>query len=472
MLFNSIQFFNFFVVVFVLYWAIPIQRLRTILLLGASYYFYMSWNAKLAAVVAGSSLIDYFLARALEASPARMRRKMYLAVSIVMNLGLLFYFKYMNFFLQSIAGLTHKDIPFLQIALPIGISFYTFEAISYMTDVYLKRTPAERDPIHFLLFITFFPRMIAGPIIRARNFLPQVKREKRFDIARFKLGLEFVIMGLYKKIAIADRMSWLVDPIYATPKDYSTAAMWVGSLAYSLQLYCDFSGYSDVAIGTAHMLGFKLPENFNMPYASRNLTEFWQRWHISLSTWLRDYVFLSLGGSRQSRLKMSINLLFTMTLCGLWHGARWTFVAFGFAEGVMILIHHQFRAFCKPRPQLRKFLRTNFGTGLRIIVTFSTSLVLPGILFRAQKFSDAAEVFKRLFVPSDGLMVRHPVGTWSLVFGMFVLIACHFIAESGLWKRIAPKLPPFTWGLGCAVALVLIFLLRTESQKAFIYFQF
>ena len=477
MLFNSTEFFVFFVVVFAAYWAVPSRRVKVILLLLASYYFYMSWNAKLAAVVAGSSLVDYFLGRALEDSAQQWRRKAFLTASIVMNLGLLFYFKYSNFFLQSMGDLLHRlgfggQIPVLKIVLPIGISFYTFEAISYMVDVYAKRTKAEQNPIHFLMFITFFPRMIAGPIIRARNFLPQLKREKRFDLGRFRLGFEYVLMGLFKKIAVADRMAYLVDPFYASPEKYSTAAAWIAVLAYSLQLYCDFSGYSDIAIGTAHMLGFKLPENFNMPYLSRNVTEFWQRWHISLSTWLRDYVFLSLGGSRQTRVKMSINLVITMTLCGLWHGANWTFVAFGFLQGLMLLTHHRFRDFCKPRHRLKSFLRTGLGVGLRIVVTYLCSIVFSGILFRSQNFHTVGVVFARLFVPGDGAMVRHPVGTWSLVFAFLILGVCHGVAETGYWKKIAPRLSPLTWGLGCSSVLVLIFLMRTVAQKAFIYFQF
>ena len=307
MLFNSVQFLIFFAVVFVAYWSVRIHWVRTLLLLVASYYFYMSWNAKLAAVVATSSLMDYFIARTIEASTGEWRRRRLLAMSIVMNLGLLFYFKYTNFFLESLGqllgrlGLEHH-MPFLEVILPIGISFYTFEAISYTVDVYHRHAEAEKNPLHFLLFITFFPRMIAGPIIRAKNFLPQLKREKKFSWARFDLGLQYVLMGLFKKMAIADRMSYLVDPVYQSPGQFSTGAVWVAVVAYSLQVYGDFSGYSDIALGTAHMLGFKLPENFNMPYMARNIAEFWRRWHISLSTWLRDYVFIPLGGSKGTYL--------------------------------------------------------------------------------------------------------------------------------------------------------------------------
>ncbi len=239
-----------------------------------------------------------------------------------------------------LAGLgVHGTMPVLDVVLPIGISFYTFEAVSYSVDVYARRVQAERNVIHFLLFITFFPRMVAGPIIRARNFLPQLKRTKRFDWARIELGVQYVVLGLFKKVAIADRMACLVDPVYASPEKYSTSAVWVAVLAYSLQIYCDFSGYSDIAIGTAHMLGFKLPENFNMPYLARNIGDFWRRWHISLSTWLRDYVFIQLGGSRGTLLKTAFTIMMTFALCGLWHGARWTFVAWGAIQGGLSVAH-------------------------------------------------------------------------------------------------------------------------------------
>ena len=477
MLFNSVQFLIFFAVVFAVFWLARMHQLRVLILLVASYYFYMSWNAGLAVLVAASSLVDYVIARMIQSSEDQRRRKLFVTASVVMNLGLLFYFKYMNFFLQSLqealerTGL-HHQMPILKVVLPIGISFYTFEAISYTVDVYLKRTEAEKNPLHFLLFITFFPRMVAGPIIRARNFLPQLNRNKRFSWMRFDMGLQFILMGLFKKMAIADRMSILADPVYQSPGQYSTSAVWVGALAYSLQLYGDFSGYSDIALGTAHMLGFKLPENFNMPYISRNIAEFWRRWHISLSTWLRDYVFLPLGGGRRSQSRMSINLVITMTLCGLWHGANWTFVAFGVVQGVMQLVHHRFRDFVKPRKKFKRFLQSGPGNLIRIIVTYLTVVVLPSVLFRSPNFQTAATVFYRLFVPQHGIMVRYPIGPWALVFTFAVMIFCHIAGEKKWWNKINMILPAPARGLGYALLLELIVTLAPETQKAFIYFQF
>lgn len=475
-LFNSVEFAIFFTVVFIIYWLIRSSELRAWFLLGASYYFYMSWNAQLAGVVACSSLADFLIAVAMDTDASERRRKMLLMLSIVMNLSLLFYFKYANFFLDSLHTLLaqfglHQRMPVLDVILPIGISFYTFEAISYTVDVYSRRAAAEKNPFHFLLFITFFPRMVAGPIIRAKNFLPQLRREKSFSWGRFELGLQFILMGLFKKLAIADRMSCLVDPVYQNPDHYCSGAAWVAVIAYSLQVYGDFSGYSDIALGTAHMLGFKLPENFNMPYISRNIAEFWRRWHISLSTWLRDYVFIPAGGSRGTQWKTSFTLFLTMTLCGLWHGAKWTLVGFGMVQGLMMITHRFFRHWCKAHPARTAFLETPWGVVSRVLFTYWTFIVSL-VIFRAADFRVALEMFHRMFTPQAGFSVRHPVGPWSLVFAFAVVAVSSVLVNSGDWKKMAGRLTPFAWGLAYTVILVLTFKLMPETQKAFIYFQF
>jgi alginate O-acetyltransferase complex protein AlgI len=475
-LFNSTEFLIFFLVVFGLYWAAPSRKLKILLLLAASYYFYMSWNKELALVVACSSMADFFIGIAMEKSESARRRKRLMQLSIMMNVGLLFYFKYTNFFLDSLHSLlerlgVHRTMPMLDVILPIGISFYTFEAISYMVDVYHGRTKAEKDPINFLLFITFFPRMVAGPIIRARNFLPQLGREKRFDVARFDLGLQYVLMGLFKKMAIADRMGWLVDPVYAYPARYTTGAVWIAVIAYSLQVYCDFSGYSDIAIGTAHMLGFKLPVNFDMPYMSRNISEFWRRWHISLSTWLRDYVFISMGGSRGTELKTAFTLMVTMVLCGLWHGANWTFVSFGVAQGLMLLVQRGFRLFCKARPRWKAFMETGGATVWSILFTY-WMFVLSLVLFRGPDFSKIAAIYRALFVPQHGVMVRDPVGPMSLAFTFTMVAIAHVTVESGLWKKMSARFSPPVWGLIYLLIVGAICMLVTPSVNKFIYFQF
>ncbi len=387
MLFCSREFLLFFAVVFALYWMLPWRRGRVWLLLTASFFFYASWNKGLAVLIGASTVLDYLLALGMERSAVSWRRKLLLGVSLTANLGLLCYFKYANFFLDSLAqalgaaGVT-TEFRTLEVILPVGISFYTFEAINYTVDVYRRRIRAERSLGDFMLFILFFPHLVAGPIVRARDFLPQVKRPKRWDWARLYLGTGYFLMGLVKKMAIADRMAEYADPVFADPSAYRSGAVLFAVLAYAVQIYGDFSGYTDMAIGTAHMLGYKLARNFHMPYLSVNVADFWRRWHISLSSWLRDYLFIPLGGSRGSGWQTTRNLLITMTLGGLWHGASWTFVFWGVLHGLFLIVHRVFRGFSERRPWLDWALGTLPGTLLRMLLTF-LCVAVGWVFFRA-----------------------------------------------------------------------------------------
>jgi alginate O-acetyltransferase complex protein AlgI len=474
MLFTSQKFVYFFAVVFAIYWSLPWRRVRVWLLLGASFYFYASWNQWLAALIGISTTMDYFIARAMEAGAWSRWRKQLLIVSIAANLGLLCYFKYANFFLRSLeealgaAGLSHS-LPVLKVLLPIGISFYTFEAINYTVDVYRGRIRAEPNLLHFMLFITFFPHLVAGPIVRARDFLPQIRRPKRWDWVRMELGLQFLIMGLFKKLALADRLALFVDPVFAEPASYATGAVWLAVLAYALQIYCDFSGYTDMALGTAHLLGYKLAQNFNLPYLATNISEFWRRWHISLSSWLRDYLFIPLGGSRGSKWQTNRNLLVTMTLGGLWHGANWTFIVWGLLHGVLLIVHRSWRTFCQGRPQLDKLLQTAPGSALCLTVTF-LSVSAGWVLFRATTFGTAVTIFQRLLMPHEGL--APPLRGDYLWVAAAVVALCSVLVQCGIWKRLAPRLPALALGLGYAVVIILIMLLIPDLGRAFIYFQF
>jgi alginate O-acetyltransferase complex protein AlgI len=507
-LFCTKEFLVFFLLVAGFYWGVPRHRWRVWLLVVASFYFYASWNAWLAVVICISTAVDYAVARLMETSRHEPTRKALLVTSLVMNLGLLASFKYANFFLASFRGLlaglgsavavpTFEQVlngaiarlnvvlgagdqrlalsPIEHVILPVGISFYTFEAINYTVDVYRRRIPAERNLGHFMLFITFFPHLVAGPIVRARDFLPQIRRRKRWSWPRLQLGVEYFLMGMLKK-AVADRLALLVDPVFAHGADgtlgavgYSTGMVWIAVLAYSIQIYFDFSGYTDMALGTAHALGFKLARNFDLPYISRNVSEFWRRWHISLSTWLRDYLFIPLGGSRGTSRETDRNLLLTMMLGGLWHGASWTFVAWGTLHGVYLVVHRRFVAFCEVRPRLTAFLDRPFGTALRGAVTFLT-VSLTWVFFRAQSFADARVIFTRLLLPRSGWGA--PPAAEILWVTLVVGAVCHLIAARRLTRPIFARVPPVLLGLGYSFVLITALVLTLEENKAFIYFQF
>ena len=474
MLFCSQEFLLFFLIVFGLYWAISHTRFRVYLLLAASFYFYSSWNQWLALIIVGSTIMDFLIAHALERSQRAGIRKALLLLSVSFNLGILAYFKYLNFFLDALfsslrlMGL-ETSIPSLEIILPIGISFYTFEAISYTADIYLRRIKAEKSLANFMLFILFFPHLVAGPIVRARDFLPQVSLHKRWSWMRMQFGAELFLLGLIKKLAIADRMAIIADPIVATPGAYGTVSVWLGVLAYSLQIYCDFSGYSDMAIGIAHMFGFKLGVNFRMPYLARNISEFWHRWHISLSSWLRDYIFISLGGSRGTRWLTYRNLMITMALGGLWHGASWPFVFWGVLHAVLLIGHRILRDLCERSIWLVRGLESYAGNGLRMAATFLV-VSLGWVLFRAPSMASALEVYRRMFMAVEGAVVPVSVIAFATTLGCIAL--AHLFGESGLWKRYSQRLPGEALSLGYAGMALAAALLAPASGKAFIYFQF
>jgi alginate O-acetyltransferase complex protein AlgI len=474
MLFCSYQFLVFFLVVFAVYWAMPWPRARVWWLLVASFAFYAAWNRWLACLIVLSTTIDYFLARAIESSRTPLVRRLLLTANIVGNLGLLCYFKYVNFFLDSLghalaaAGL-HASMPVLSVILPVGISFYTFEALNYMIDVYRGHARAERSLPHFMLFILFFPHLVAGPIVRARDFLPQVRRRKHWNWLRVQVGLQYVLLGVFKKLAIADRMAQFVDPVFANPDAYRTGVLWIAVIAYAVQIYCDFSGYSDIALGTAHLLGYRLSINFNLPYLAPNIAEFWRRWHMSLSSWLRDYLYIPLGGNRHGRIRTACNQLITMTLCGLWHGASWNFVLWGFVHGWWLAGHHMFRDFCKTRPRLDRLLQSRAGTALRVAGTFG-GFLLTWVLFRAADVGSALGMLHRMFTPHPGLGEPIHVTGWA---GLLAIVALgHWLGANDRWRRVVGALPAPALGVGYALLLMLALVLAPNNGQAFIYFQF
>jgi alginate O-acetyltransferase complex protein AlgI len=496
MFFCSWSFAQFFTLVFVVAWLVPWRRLRWSVplpggrppwvlrgdevrvwwLTGASFWFYASWSKRLALLICATTLLDYGIGLALErATRPRLRRGLLLA-SITSNLGMLVFFKYCNFFLDSLqtalaAAGVHASLPVLRLLVPVGISFYTFEAINYVVEVYRGRVRAERNPVHLLFFVLFFPHLISGPIVRARDFLPQIRRSKRWSWPRCQLGVEYFLLGVLKKLVVADQLALYADPVFADPTAFCTAANWLALVAFSLQVYCDISGYSDMALGLAHLLGYKLTRNFDMPYAATSIADYWRRNHISLSTWLRDYLFIPLGGSRGSERQTCRNYMITMTLGGLWHGASWNFVLWGALHGVLLSANRALRSFCAARPRVDALLQSAAGTLLRRAVTL-LCLVQGFVLFRAVGFGTAATMLGRLWVPADGAGVSHPLGTrffWWAIAGalLFNVAGCR-----GWWPRLRLLLPAPVVGCACGLFLVLCMALAPMDARLFIYFQF
>jgi alginate O-acetyltransferase complex protein AlgI len=476
--FNTQAFLTFFAVVFALYWLIPRRwpLARIWLLIVASFHFYAAWSKDLAFLVTTTTLADYVFGRLMDSSQRKRFRLGVMLASITMNLGVLCYFKYRGFFLNelydSLIAIGYNPgygkIDIANIIIPFGISFYTFEAISYAVDVYKRKIAAEKSLPRFLLFILFFPHLVSGPIVRAGDFLRQTRRPKRWNWVRVQIGVQLFLMGAFKKMAIADRMAMFCDPIFKDPTAFSTGACWMAVIAFALRIYCDFSGYSDMAVGLAQLFGYKLTNNFNMPYIATNVSDFWRRWHISLSSWLRDYVFIPLGGSRGSRWMNYRNLMITMTVGGLWHGAAWGYVVWGMVHGLILVIHKLFEDFCERRPRLDDALRTPFGTIFRIAITFAF-VSLCWVLFQPE-FGKALTMYRQLFSLSLGNSL--PLSNRSLWWTVVFVAICHMLVRSGAWQRIHARLPAPILGIGYALCLCTAMILAPDTGTTFIYFQF
>ena len=337
MLFNSFAFAMFLPVVFIIYWVLP-KKFQWIVILISSYYFYMSWNVKYVFLILLTTMVSYVTAVLLEKEESSRLRKLYLAAAFFVCLSVLFFFKYFNFVSESIAAVVQQFSvsysPFMiNVLLPVGISFYTFQTLAYVVDVYRGGVKAEHHLGKYAAFISFFPQLVAGPIERTENLLPQIKRENIFDYGQASYGLKLMAWGFFKKIVVADTLAVYVDTVYNNLQNYKGMVLAIATVFFTIQIYCDFSGYSDIAVGCAKLFGINLMSNFKSPYFSFSVKEFWSRWHISLSTWFRDYVYIPLGGNRVSRRRHGLNLLVTFLVSGLWHGAAWTYVIWGGVNG-------------------------------------------------------------------------------------------------------------------------------------------
>lgn len=404
MLFNSFEFLIFFPIVVLLYFIVP-KKTRYIWLLVSSYYFYMCWNAKYALLIAISTIITWLSGLLLSKFKSKGAKRATVAASFVSNLAILFFFKYFDFVLDNLnrilsyAGVELISNPF-DILLPVGISFYTFQALSYTVDVYRGDVEAERNPLRYALFVSFFPQLVAGPIERSKNLLTQLKnvdKIKVWNYDRIVSGLILMIWGLFQKMVIADRLSILVDNIFYKSTIYGTIELVLGAVAFALQIYCDFGGYSTIAIGAAKVMGFELMENFNTPYFATSIQDFWRRWHISLSSWFRDYLYIPLGGSRCSRIRKYFNLMVTFLVSGLWHGAAWRYIVWGGLHGLYQILGDIFKPVREKIVNVLRVDKEAFSYKLgQILITFSLT-TFAWIFFRAGSLKMALQYIERMF---------------------------------------------------------------------------
>ena len=466
MLFSSPKFFVFFAVVLGILLLARSNGFKKAVLLGASYFFYGYWDYRFVALLAGMTIVNYAVGLKIE-STLNAEKKRWLITGITFNLLVLGFFKYFNFFIDSInpaLNALNLNLSNLQIILPIGISFITFEVISYTTDIYRGTGKSAKTIWDFALLVAFFPHLIAGPILRSSQFLPEIQKRIHINLDNFSDGAQIFLLGLVRKVVIADRLALFVDQVFKQPADYSTITLWLAIVAYAIQIYCDFCGYSDMAIGTAKILGFEIPKNFDVPYISRSITEFWRRWHISLSNWLRDYLYIPLGGNRQGKVRQYCNLMIVMLLGGLWHGASWNFVIWGGLHGGALAVH---KLYSDALPKERKLTAWYYQLFAGII-TF-LFVCLTWIFFRSPDFSTSMFMFQKLFCIVD------PVGanwfTTSMAIAVPTLILTdYFGARLNQGVRLSlsslPGLCMFFF-----VAFGVLFL-APDHPAPFIYFQF
>ncbi|MGS2725324.1 MBOAT family O-acyltransferase [Psychroserpens sp. BH13MA-6] len=482
MLFNSLDFAVFLPIVFLLYWLVIPKKAtaQNSLLLIASYVFYGWWDWRFLFLIAFSSLVDYFIGIHLHKSTSKIGRKYLLWISVAVNLGLLMFFKYYNFFAESFVEAftlfgTALSLDSLEIILPVGISFYTFQSLSYSIDVYRKKMTPTKDWVSFLCYVGFFPQLVAGPIERAGHLLPQFYKLRLFNYEQATDGLRQMLWGFFKKVVVADNCARYVVLIFNDAESLSGSTLLLGAILFSFQIYGDFSGYSDIAIGSAKLFGFDFKQNFRVPYFSRNIAEFWRRWHISLSTWFRDYLYIPLGGSRGSKVKSIRNIFIVFIISGLWHGANWTFVFWGFLHALFFLPLFMVNA-------NRKYLNTVAKNKLfarpkelmSMLVTF-TIVTLAWIFFRADNLTDAIVYFEGLFSPSIWSLPEF-IGEEKMIISLFfigVLVVLDWLGRENnhTLEHLNKKFSKPVCYTFYYLMVMIIFLFGVKEQP-FIYFQF
>ncbi len=481
MLFNSLAFFLFFPVVTIIYFLLP-HRFRWIHLLLSSCVFYMAFIPVYIFILFFTIIIDYIAGIVIENAEGR-KRKLFLIVSLISNIGVLAVFKYYNFFADNFNGLLSSSgtsLPLLSIALPIGLSFHTFQAMSYTIEVYRGHHKAERHFGLYALYVMFYPQLVAGPIERPQNLLFQFRQHKNFDYDSVVNGLKLMMWGLFKKVVIADRLAVITDPIFRDPHHHTHVDILVASFFFSFQIFCDFSGYSDIAIGAARVMGFHLMKNFNRPYHARSIGEFWKRWHISLSTWFRDYLYISLGGNRVSIPRWYFNLFFVFLVSGFWHGANWTFIAWGALHGIYMLFAV---ITANTRQKINNALGITKVKWLNDFLQVSTTfflVMLAWIFFRAANIYDALYMlqqvplaFADLYHGFAGDMPLETKTSWGMAFAVIaVLEIIHLLQRKNNILSLINGRPIYVRWLAYYVFIFAIIYFGVFDNRQFIYFQF
>ena len=484
MLFNSFHFLVFFPIVVGLYYALP-QKFRWTLLLIASYYFYMSWKAEYIILIVASTLVDFGAGLAIENADSKKRKKLWLFLSLFVNLGLLFTFKYWDFFNESIRDTLNLfsiqfDPSTLKLLLPVGISFYTFQTLSYTIDIYYGKIKPIKHLGIFATYVSFFPQLVAGPIERAKHLIPQFYNKVVFEYERVKNGLLLMLWGFFVKVVIADRLAILVNTVYKHDEshnyllDHTGASLFIASFFFMFQLYLDFSAYSNIAIGAARVLGFDLQSNFRRPYWATSISDFWHRWHISLSTWFRDYVYIPLGGNKRGVKRHLINLLITFVLSGVWHGASWNFVLWGLLNGLFLIA----QVFIDRRKTSKK-PKTSFVK--RLLQSAVVMLLWGGslIFFRAQTFDDAIYVFQNISLTGWDNLYELGLTVSEFRFVFYCLVSIYILdyiqEKKDLYKFLAGRNIVIRFAVYITAILMIIYLGaygEDVSDNQFLYFQF
>ncbi len=483
MLFNSLDFFIFLPVVFVLYWFIFYKKIQiqNLFILIASYIFYGLWDWRFLFLILASTVVDFFIGQTIHANDSASKRKAWLWVSVIFNIGLLGFFKYYNFFIGSwvdflsVFGYELKSTWTLQIILPVGISFYTFQTMSYSLDIYYKRLTPTKNFIAFATFVSFFPQLVAGPIERASNLLSQITTKRIFNYTQCTEGLRLILWGLFKKVVIADSIAPIVDDIFLNYNDYSASTLILGVSLFSFQVYGDFSGYSDIAIGTAKLFGIELMSNFKFPTFSRNVAEYWQRWHVSLSTWFRHYVYIPLGGSRVSKLKSVRNIIIIFLVSGFWHGANWTFIVWGAIHAALyipVFLMGRNRIYMNTVVAENRWLPSLTEIS-QILLTFLL-VTFSRVFFRSESITDAFGFLEQIYANFSYETYQHPLGyrmvDYFILLGLFILYEFRIRRDERAPFKFKSRIVRFVAYTLVILGMLLFF--DDNIDRSFIYFQF